>query len=146
MSGDHLVGWANSTLRYTDELPNTNLNDRTELPEVKGVIREDPTQFAQTSAPAAGDARNAPTNQQALTQHSVLRQALEPAFLVSQINSKGAQKDIDGAAGASSNGIIDSFRPDEGNGKAAAQVCTKLSSVSLCSCQLCEFVSNFNVS
>ena len=39
---DHLVGWANSTLRFTAELPQLNLHDRAAVPTAKGVILEDP--------------------------------------------------------------------------------------------------------
>eukprot|EP00892_Ulva_mutabilis_P005269 jgi/Ulvmu1/3113/UM015_0153.1 len=43
---DHLVGWANSTLRFTDELPELNLRDRQAVPTAKGVILEDPAHLA----------------------------------------------------------------------------------------------------
>lgn len=40
-TGDHLVGWANSSIRHPDQLP-----DMTAALQRKGVIREDPVQAA----------------------------------------------------------------------------------------------------
>ena len=40
-AGDHLVGWANSSIRHPDELPVISPETR-----LKGVIREDPLQAA----------------------------------------------------------------------------------------------------
>jgi hypothetical protein len=45
-SNDHIVGWANSTLRYADELPELNLRDRIALPTAKGVVHEDPLEYS----------------------------------------------------------------------------------------------------
>lgn len=36
-AGDHLVGWANSSVRHPDELP-----DLGDLKEAKGIVRQDP--------------------------------------------------------------------------------------------------------
>lgn len=42
-SWDHIVGWANSSLRTMEELP------QIELPKGRGVVREDPIEFAWSS-------------------------------------------------------------------------------------------------
>lgn len=51
---DHLVGWANSTLRFTDELPVIDLRNRAAVPSASGVVLEDPPHptAAQRSASA----------------------------------------------------------------------------------------------
>jgi len=38
---DHLVGWGNSSLRFTTQLPDLRLMDRTAVPTAKGVVRAD---------------------------------------------------------------------------------------------------------
>lgn len=45
-ANDHIVGWANSTLRYGDELPDLKLNCRTAHPKAKGVVHEDPLEYS----------------------------------------------------------------------------------------------------
>ena len=45
-ANDHIVGWANSTLRYADELPELNLNDRAARPKAMGVVHEDPLEYS----------------------------------------------------------------------------------------------------
>lgn len=41
IAGDHLVGWANSSVRHPDELP-----DLGDLTEARGIVREDPPRAA----------------------------------------------------------------------------------------------------
>ena len=45
-ASDHIVGWANSTLRYGDELPELNLHDRAAHPKAMGVVHEDPLEYS----------------------------------------------------------------------------------------------------
>ena len=40
-AGDHLVGWANSSVRHPDELP-----DLGDLTQARGIVREDPPEAA----------------------------------------------------------------------------------------------------
>ena len=75
------MGWSNSTLRYTDELPLLNLRSRAENPRVKGVVIEDPLDNA-WGAPLASSPGSHPVDSsmapgvQTFAERSVLREAL----------------------------------------------------------------------
>lgn len=55
---DHLVGWANSTLRFTDELPVLDLRNRAGVPKARGVVLEDPPHSTATGRTTPAARRN----------------------------------------------------------------------------------------
>lgn len=75
ISGDHLVGWANSSLRTQEEQSNLNkLLDETAI----GVVREDPLEFAFSSEIVSGsDIFNSERNSHPEERHERIEIALE---------------------------------------------------------------------
>jgi hypothetical protein len=135
VSGDHLVGWANSTLRFTDELPELNLHCRTSTPIVKGVVRSDALQSAFAGSANPDDHRPPPGGgANARMTPSVLRAAL------SHISASTAARTPAAAAGESSstpNG--DGVTEDGGTSAASAPALVRRLS-SCCACLRSPFV------
>jgi hypothetical protein len=51
VESDHLVSWANSSLRFLIDLPSLALHDKTLVPHAKGVVRADAPDVAFVAAP-----------------------------------------------------------------------------------------------